>query len=251
MKLKRPIVFFDLETTGADVTKDRIVEVAALKVHPDGKKELVCRQVNPLIPIHPDATAVHGITNEMVRDKPTFKQIAKSFREFLSGCDLGGFNSDRFDIPLLVEEFARVECPLDLTGISFVDVYRIFVKNEERTLSAAYKFYTGKELENAHAADSDILATYEVLEAQIERYGLPEDLHELVSTYTDESKRVDFSGKFIRDDSGVIVFNFGKHKGKSVCAVVKADPSYYSWMMNGEFTNDTKNWLTRICQQNL
>lgn len=246
MKLNKPIVFFDLETTGVDITKDRIVEVSCLKVNIDGSKKVVTHRVNPLIPIDPKATAVHGITNDDVKDKPTFKQISKSFREWLDGCDMAGFNSNRFDVPLLVEEFARSENPLDLSNTNFIDIYTIFVKNEERTLSAAYKFYCGEELENAHSAEADILASYEVFMAQMEKYNLPDSIEEIQNMYDDRSKLVDFARKFTRNDAGEIVFNFGKYKGEVVTQVLKKNRGYYTWMMEGEFTSDTKHWLNKI-----
>lgn len=248
MKLEKPIVFFDLETTGTDISMDRIVEIAALKVYPDGSAKSTCHRVNPLIPISQGASDVHGITNEDVRDCPTFKHLAKSLASdsWIGGSDIGGYNSNRFDIPLLIEEFNRVGVPVDLTDSRFIDVYKIFIKHEERTLSAAYRFYCGKELEGAHSAEADTMATWEILQAQVEKYNLPKSISELADIY-DDVKRVDFAGRFTLSDEGEFLFNFGKYNGEPVVEVLKKNPGYYSWMLAGSFTSDTKQWLKKIC----
>ena len=249
LNLERPIAFFDLETTGIDVSKDRIVEIAVLKVHPDGNRDMKVRRINPTIPIPEEASAVHGITDEDVADMPTFDQLAKSLFIFLSDCDLAGFNSNRFDIPLLVEEFLRVGIRLDVQDRNLIDVQNIFHKQEKRTLEAAYKFYCEKELVNAHSAEADIEATYEVLEAQIERY---EDLENDMTFLHEFSKRqnfADLAGRIALDEEEQEVFNFGKHKGKRLVDVFTREPSYYSWMMNGDFPLYTKEILKDVWEK--
>lgn len=247
LKLTRPIVFFDLETTGLDITKDRIVEISLLKVNPDGTEEMLYSMINPEMPIPPQSTAVHGISNEMVADKPTFGDLAKRIAGFIENCDLGGYNCGRFDIPLLAEEFYRVEVPIDLKGDRrVVDAQVIYHKKESRTLSAAYSFYCGKELEGAHSADVDTRATYEVLKGQLDRYDdLPNDVIGL-SEYTKLNDNVDFAGRFVYDKDGKVVFNFGKFRGQEVANVLRYNPGYYEWMMQSDFPHDTKFELTRI-----
>lgn len=247
LNLKNPLVFFDLETTGINITKDRIVEISLLKVHPNGKEEIKSRRINPEMPIPPQATAIHGITDDDVKDCPTFKQVAKSLADMLEGCDLAGFNSSRFDVPMLSEEFLRAGVDFDMSKRKFVDVQIIFHKKEQRTLEAAYKFYCEKELENAHSAEADTIATYEVLKSQLDRYpDLENDVAFLSKEYSSFNNNVDFAGRIIFDENGVEVFNFGKHKGKSVAQVLRNEPSYYSWMMDGDFPLNTKQMLTKI-----
>lgn len=247
LNLKNPLVFFDLETTGINITKDRIVEISLLKVHPNGKEEIKSRLINPEMPIPAQATAIHGITDDDVKDSPTFKQVAKSLADMLEGCDLAGFNSSRFDVPMLSEEFLRAGVDFDMSKRKFVDVQIIFHKKEQRTLEAAYKFYCDKELQNAHSAEADTIATYEVLKSQLDRYpDLENDVTFLSKEYSSFNNNVDFAGRIIFDDKGVEVFNFGKHKGKPVVQVLRNEPSYYSWMMDGDFPLNTKQVLTKI-----
>lgn len=247
LNLKNPIVFFDLETTGTNIVKDRIVEISYLKVFPNGKKEVKTRRLNPEMPIPAEATAIHGITNDDVRDCSTFKQIAKSLADQIEGCDLAGFNSSRFDVPLLVEEFLRANVDIDLTKRKLIDVQVIFHKKEPRTLEAAYRFYCNKTLEDAHSAEADTLATYEVLKAQLDKYpDLENDMEKLAADFAAYNNNVDFSGRIVLDDNGVEVFNFGKHKGKSVAEVLKKEPSFYAWIMDSEFPLNTKQVLTKI-----
>ena len=246
LNLANPIVFFDLETTGVNISQDRIIEISLLKVAPNGKEESKTRRINPGIPIPPEATAIHRISNEDVKDCPTFKEIAKSLAAQIEGCDLAGFNSNRFDIPLLAEEFLRADVDIDLSKRKFVDVQTIFHKMEQRTLSAAYKFYCGKSLEDAHSAAADTFATYEVLKAQLDRYpDLKNDIR-FLSEFSCFTNNVDFAGRMIYNDKGEEVINFGKYKGRLVAEVLKADPGYYAWMMSGDFPLNTKQKLTEI-----
>lgn len=246
LQLKRPIIFFDLETTGVDTSKDRIVEISMVKVGVDGTKQVKTRRINPEMPIPAEATAVHGITDDDVRDEPTFRQIAKSLAQFIEGCDFGGFNSNRFDLPVLVEEFMRAGVEVDFKRRKFVDVQNIFHKKEQRTLVAAYKFYCDKDLENAHSAEADTLATYEVLEAQIERYGDIGTTVEELAEFSTHSESVDFAGRIALNDKGEEIFTFGKYKGQRVEDVFRREPSYYSWMMDGDFPLYTKKVITEI-----
>lgn len=246
LNLSNPIVFFDLETTGVNISKDRIVEISILKITPNGKEEGRTRRINPGMPIPPEATAIHGIGDEDVKDCPTFKEIAKSLAAQIEGCDLAGFNSNRFDIPLLAEEFLRANVDIDLSKRKFVDVQTIFHKMEQRTLSAAYKFYCGKDLDEAHSAAADTRATYEVLMAQLDRYpNLKNDIR-FLSEYSGYTNNVDFAGRLIYNDKGEEVINFGKYKGRLVEEVLRVDPGYYSWMMSGDFPLNTKQKLTEI-----
>ncbi|MDR2809380.1 MAG: 3'-5' exonuclease [Tannerellaceae bacterium] len=246
LNLKNPLVFFDLETTGVNLVKDRIVEISFVKVYPNGKEELKTRRINPGIPIPPEATVIHGISDEDVKNCPTFKEIAKSLATQIEGCDLAGFNSNRFDIPMLAEEFLRADVDIELNRRKFVDVQTIFHKMEQRTLAAAYKFYCGKDLENAHTAEADTLATYEVLKAQLDRY--PELKNEInyLSQYSSFNNNADFAGRIVYNEKKEEVINFGKYKGQLVKEVLKNDPSYYAWIMNGDFTLNTKKVLTEI-----
>jgi DNA polymerase-3 subunit epsilon len=264
LNLKRPIAFFDLETTGVNVANDRIVEIAIVKILPDGSKECKEKRINPGIPIPLESSLIHGIYDTDIADAPTFKAIGKSLAEFLKDCDLGGYNSNKFDIPVLMEEFLRAEIDFNLEGRNCVDVQNIFHQMEQRTLKAAYKFYCGKELINAHSALADIEATYEVFLAQIDRYKDAEftdkagnksvpvvnDIKAL-NDFTTVTKNVDLAGRIVWNDKGVEVFNFGKHTGKPVAEVLKQEPSYYAWMQQGDFPLYTKKVLTRIKLKNL
>ena len=240
LKLERPIAFFDLETTGVNIAKDRIVEIAVLKIQPDGQKEMKVKRINPEMPIPKESSDIHGITDEDVKDAPTFAKIAKSLYILLSDCDFAGFNSNMFDIPLLVEEFLRCGIRLDVEDKNLIDVQNIFHKKEQRTLVAGYKFYCDKDLVNAHSAEADITATYEILEAQLERYDdLDNDMKSL-HEYSQRRRFVDMVGRIALNDDDVAVFNFGKHKGKPVTQVFKEEPGYYGWLLNGDFPLYTK-----------
>ena len=246
LNLLNPIVFFDLETTGVNIAKDRIVEISVLKVLPNGKEEQRTIRVNPEMHIPEEASKVHGIYDEDVKDCPTFKEIAKSLAALIEGCDLACYNSNRFDIPLLAEEFIRADVDIDLNHRKFVDVQTIFHNMEQRTLSAAYNFYCNKELEHAHSAEADTFATYEVLKAQLDRYPELENDITFLSKFSSYNNNVDFAGRMIYNDKGQEVFNFGKYKGRLVEEILKVDPGYYSWIMNGEFPLNTKQILSRI-----
>lgn len=252
LNLKKPMVFFDLETTGTDTTNDRIVEISLIKVAPNGEKTIKTRRINPEMPIPAAATAIHHISDEDVKDCPTFRQIAKSLKDFIEGCDFGGFNSNRFDLPLLVEEFMRVGIEVDFfRRAKYVDVQNIFHKKEERTLVAAYHFYCNKELgDAAHGAEADTLATYEVLLSQIERYPDLENSVEFLSAYSSRGESADFAGKIGYNDRGEEIFTFGKYKGQSVEQIFKDNPSYYDWMMKGNFPQYTKKIITEIKLRN-
>ena len=250
LQLTRPIAFIDLETTGINITNDRIVELAIVKISPDGSKLIKRKLINPLTPIPAASSAIHGITDEMVKDAPSFKQVANEIKQFLEGCDLGGYNSNRFDIPMLLEEFLRVGIEYTVDGKKLVDVQKIFHMMEQRTLSAAYKFYCSKTLEGAHGAEADATATWEVLEAQLERYPQIGDNVESIMKFTGEDDIVDFARRFIKD-KGVEVFNFGKHKGKPVAQVLREEPQYYDWMMKGDFPINTKQKLTEMLNKTL
>ncbi len=251
LNLKRPMVFFDLETTGVDTSKDRIVEISMVKVMPDGEKITKTRKINPQMPIPPSSTAIHGITDDDVKDCPTFAQIARSLEQFIAGCDFGGFNSNKFDLPLLVEEFMRAGVDVDFKRRKFVDVQNIFHKMEQRTLVAAYKFYCDKDLTNAHSAEADTLATYEVLLSQLDRYPDLQNDVDYLAEFTTRNETADFAGRILIDEKGVEVFGFGKHRGVSVAEVFEREPSYYAWMMNGDFPLYTKKVITEIRCRNL
>lgn len=246
LNLKRPIVFFDLETTGVDTSRDRIVEISMVKVMPDGTEIVKTRRLNPQMHIPKESTAVHGITDEDVKDCPVFSQIAKSLEAFLDGCDLGGFNSNRFDLPVLVEEFMRAGLDVDFKHRKFVDVQNIFHKMEQRTLVAAYKFYCDKDLTNAHSAEADTMATYEVLKAQLDRYTQLENDIDYLSEFSSHGETVDYAGRIVYNEKGEEVFGFGKYRGQKVEEVFLNDPSYYTWMMNGDFPLYTKKVITEI-----
>ena len=246
LKLNRPICFFDLETTGIDVAKDRIVEISIFKVYPNGNKESKTWLVNPTIPIPPQSTAVHGITNEKVANEPTFKELAGQVHAMIKAADLVGFNSESFVIPLLDEEILRVEVDYDIKNRVSVDVQTIFHKKEERTLSAAYKFYCNGSLENAHSAEADTMATYEILKAQLDRYEDLENDMKTLSEFTTRKKSVDFAGFIALNAEGQEIFTFGKHKGALVDEVLDKEPGYFGWIQNAEFPLYTKKVLTGI-----
>ena len=247
LNLKKPIIFFDLETTGVNISHDRIIELSYIKVYPNGTEEEKSMRINPEMSIPAESTAIHHITDEDVADKPTFKQIAKELAKVFEGCDIAGYNSNRFDIPLLMEEFLRAGINIELSRQKFVDVQTIFPKMEQRTLSAAYKFYCNGDLENAHSANADTRATYEVLKAQLDRYPNLKNDVEFLSNFSSFNKNVDLMGRIVFNEQGVEVFNFGKYKGVSVKEVFeRRDPSYYAWMMNGDFALDTKRVITKI-----
>ncbi len=247
LKLTKPLVFFDLETTGTNISTDRIVELCYLKVLPGGNEEAKTLRINPEMHIPETSSAVHGITDADVADCPTFGEVAPGLSHVFEGSDIAGFNSNRFDVPLLVEEFLRVGVNIDLTKCRFIDVQNIFHKMERRTLSAAYQFYCGAELEDAHSALADTRATYEVLKAQLDRYEgeLQNDVAALAE-FSRMSNNVDFAGRFAYNDQGVEVFNFGKYKGIPVAEVLRTSPGYYDWMMQGDFPRNTKQVLTQI-----
>ncbi len=246
LKLTRPLVFFDLETTGTNITHDRIVEISIVKLMPDGTVVERSRRLNPEMPIPAEATAVHHITDDDVAAEPTFRQVAASLSKLLQGCDIAGFNSNRFDIPLLDQEFHRAGVDFDLDGVRFVDVQTIYHKKEPRTLVAAYRYYCGKELEEAHSALADTRATMEVLMAQLDVYDdLPVELDGL-SEFANPNRNVDLLGRLIYDDNKREVINFGKYKGRLAEEVLASDPGYYNWIMQGDFAQNTKNAFTRI-----
>lgn len=245
LELTRPIAFIDLETTGINISTDRIVEIAIVKIQTDSTQQIKRKLINPLMPIPAASSAIHGITDEMVKDAPSFKQVANELKQFMDTCDLGGYNSNRFDIPMLVEEFLRAGIDFSVEGRKMIDVQRVFHMMEQRTLSAAYKFYCNKCLEDAHSAEADARATWEILCAQIERYPHIGTSVESILKFTGEEDIVDFSRRFIRVN-GVEVFNFGKYKGKPVGEILKAEPQYYDWMMKGDFSMHTKQKLTEI-----
>jgi len=245
LQLKKPLAFIDLETTGVNLGTDRIVEIAIVKILTDGTKSIKRKLINPGIPIPKGASDVHGITDDMVKEAPPFKQVAQELKQMLDGCDLAGYNSNRFDIPLLMEEFLRAEVDFDMKSRKLLDVQNIFHKMEPRTLSAAYKFYCSKNLEGAHGAEVDAAATHEILEAQIERYPELGNNVDSVLKVIGEDQIVDFARRFIMDN-GIEVFNFGKFKGRPVADVLRSEPQYYDWMMKGDFPQHTKQKLTEI-----
>ena len=250
LQLQRPIAFIDLETTGTNLGTDRIVEIAIVKIGKDGQQQTKRKLINPEMPIPAGASDIHGITDEMVKDAPVFRQVANELKQFLENCDLAGYNSNRFDIPLLVEEFLRSGLDFEMGNRRMLDVQRIFHMMEQRTLAAAYKFYCNKSLDGAHSAEVDAVATWEVLQAQLERYPQLGDSVESVIKFTGADQVVDFARRFILSN-GVEVFNFGKHKGRPVADVLKAEPQYYDWMMKGDFPLHTKQKLTEILNRTL
>ncbi|RYH75427.1 3'-5' exonuclease [Flavobacteriaceae bacterium 144Ye] len=246
LNLTKPICFFDLETTGINISSDRIVEISILKVYPDGKEETYTKRVNPTIPIPPEVTKVHGISDADVANAPTFKEISKEVHNLIKDADLGGFNSNRFDIPLLAEEMLRADVDFDMKGRVAVDVQTIFHKMEQRTLSAAYKFYCDKNLNDAHSAEADTLATYEVLKAQVAKYDDLENDTKFLAEFSSRKKFADFAGFIAYNKKGEECFSFGKHKGKTVEAVLNDEPGYFGWLLNADFPLYTKKVLTAI-----
>ena len=246
LNLRNPLIFFDLETTGVNITKDRIVEISYIKVFPNGQEQEKTIRVNPGMPIPPEATAIHHITDEDVKDKPLFKDIAKDLSHVFEGCDIAGFNSNRFDIPLLMEEFLRAGVNFDISKRKFIDIQTIFHKMEQRTLVAAYKCYCNKDLNDAHSASADTRATYEVLKAQLDRYSSLENDVDYLSKFSSQNRNVDLAGRIVLNDQNVEVFNFGKYKGQPVEEVLRRDIGYFGWMMQGDFPQNTKNVLTNI-----
>lgn len=246
LNLKNPIIFFDLETTGINVAADRIVEISYLKVDLNGNETSKTMRINPGVPIPPKVTAIHGISDEDVKDAPSFNEVAKSLAKDFEGCDLGGYNSVKFDIPLLAEEFLRAGVEIDMKRRKFVDVQVIFMKMEPRTLSAASKYFLNKELTDAHSAEADTRATYEVLQAQLDRYGNLENDIAMLADFSAHNRNVDFAGRIVFSEEDVEVFNFGKYKGTPVKDVLERDPGYYGWIMKGDFPLYTKKVLTSI-----
>ena len=247
LNLKRPIIFFDLETTGLDIAKDRIVELCYIRVEPNGNEEARSMRINPEMHIPEVASSVHGITDDDVKDCPTFADVAPQLAATFEGCDLAGFNSNRFDLPLLAEELMKAGVNIDLSHVQAIDVQNIYHKLEKRTLAAAYKFYCGRDLENAHSALADTQATYEVLQAQLDHY--PNDLQndvDFLAEFSRMNRNIDFAGRFVYDESGKELINFGKYKGKAIKDVLSRDPGYYSWIMQGDFTLNTKQVLTKL-----
>jgi DNA polymerase-3 subunit epsilon len=259
LSLKRPIVFFDIESTGTQVAADRIVEICVLKINPDGTEEIKTRRINPTIPIPNEVSLIHGIYDDDIKDEPVFKTVAKSLADFIGDADLAGYNSNKFDVPMLLEEFYRAGIDFPMEERRLVDIQNIFHQMEQRTLVAAYRFYCNSELIGAHGAEADVRATYEVLKAQLDRYkdavytdkqgnqSMPvvNDM-EALSNFSTNKDWVDFGGRMVYDKDGVELFNFGKHKGKKVVDVLTREPSYYDWMMNGDFALSTKKALERI-----
>ena len=263
LNLKNPLVIFDLETTGIKVAEDRIVEYSFVKINPDQTKEVITQRINPTIPIPHETSLIHGIYDEDIADAPTFKMVAKNLAKWLEGCDLGGFNVIKFDVPMLVEEFLRVDVNFEIKNRKLIDAQRFFHLMEKRNLSAAYKFYCGKDLDNAHSAEADTLATVEVFEAQVEKYQnmeVTDNLGKKLGTFENDmdtlhqltfSRMADLAGRLVYNQKDEVVFNFGKHRGKPVTEILKKEPSYYDWMMKGDFTRDTKRRLTEIKLQML
>ena len=246
LKLKNPLVFFDLETTGTNIVSDRIVEISYLKISPNGMEESKTMRINPGCPIPAESSAIHGIYDQDVANAPVFKAVAKMIAKDIEGCDLAGYNSNRFDIPLLAEEFLRADVDIDLMKRKFVDVQVVFHKMEQRTLSAAYQFYCEKNLEDAHTAEADTKATYEVLKAQLDRYPDLQNDVEFLSKFTSFNRNVDFAGRIVYNDKDEEIINFGKYKGQKVEDVLRNDMGYYGWMMQGDFPLYTKKVLTNI-----
>jgi DNA polymerase-3 subunit epsilon len=245
LQLKKPLAFIDLETTGTNHGTDRIIEIAIVKILPDGTRSVKRKIINPEMPIPSASSEIHGFTDAMVKDAPVFKQVAQELKQMLDGCDIAGYNSNRFDIPLLVEEFLRAGVEFDIKGRKLVDVQKIFHQMEQRTLTAAYKFYCNKVLESAHSAEADASATHEILVAQLDRYPVLGNSVDTVLKAIGEEIIVDFARRFVFEN-GVEVFNFGKFKGRPVSDVLRAEPQYYDWMMKGDFPQHTKQKLTEI-----
>ncbi len=258
LNLKKPLAVFDLEATGTDIVDDRIVEIAIVKAHPNGEIQTKQQLINPSVHIPADSSAVHGIYDEDVQDAPTFKQVAKELLEFFKGCDLAGFSVLKFDVPMLVEEFLRVDMDFDLKNKRVIDAQRIFHLMEKRNLAAAFRFYCQQDLEGAHSAEADTMATYEIIKAQVQRYqgmDVMDNLGKKLGTVDNDmqsladitgSKMVDLAGRFVFNNQNVEVFNFGKYRGKSIVKILEKEPQYYDWIMNGKFPRDTKRKLTEI-----
>ncbi len=251
LNLKRPVAFIDLETTGVNLSSDRIVEIAIIKVLPDGERQVKRKLINPEMLIPKQSSDIHGITDEMVKDAPTFKQSGNEIKQYLENCDLGGYNSNRFDIPMLMEEFLRAGMEVDLSDRRMIDVQHIFYSMEPRTLTAAYKFYCQKELVDAHSAEADVQATIDVLLAQLDRYKNLGNSIDSILEVIGEEKIVDYARRFSFDDKGREVFNFGKFKGRPVADVLKTEPQYYDWMMKGDFPLHTKKKLTELFNRSM
>ena len=250
LQLTRPICFIDLETTGINISIDRIVEIAIVKIGLDGTKQVKRRLVNPEMPIPKASSDVHGITDEMVKDAPSFKMLANEIKQFMEGSDIGGYNSNRFDVPILNEEFLRAGIQVDIESRKLLDVQKVFHMMEQRTLSAAYQFYCHKTLQDAHTAEADATATWEILEAQILKYPQIGNTVDSIVKFTGEDEIIDFARRFVYEN-GIPVFNFGKHKGKAVIQVLKEEPQYYDWMMKGDFALHTKQKLTEILNKSI
>jgi DNA polymerase III subunit epsilon len=251
LQLKRPVAFLDLETTGVNLSYDRIVEIAIIKVMPDGSRQAKRKLINPEKPIPKESSNIHGITDEMVKDAPTFKQAGNEIKQFLEHCDLGGYNSNRFDIPMLMEEFLRAGMEVDLSDRRMIDVQHIFYTMEPRTLTAAYKYYCQKELVDAHSAEADVHATIDILEAQLKRYEKLGNNIDSILGVIGEEKIVDYARRFCYDDKDNEIFNFGKYKGRLVSEVLRSEPQYYDWMMKGDFPLHTKKKLTELLNRTL
>ena len=245
LQLKRPIACVDLETTGVSITQDRIIEISIVKLYPDGKEEIRTRRINPQMPIPKEASAIHGIFDEDVANEPTFKELANGIKQFLDNCDLCGFNSNKFDFPILTEEFLRAGMDVNFRDRHLVDVQQIFFKKEPRNLAAALKFYCNKEIQNAHSAEADALATVEILKAQLDYYDDLENDVEFLGNFSKGDDFLDYSRR-IKLNNGIPVFNFGNYKDKAVAEVLKKEPQYYDWMMKGDFALDTKNVVSRL-----
>ncbi len=246
LNLTKPVIFFDLETTGTNITQDRIVEISLIKVMPNGEEFERTRRINPGIPIPAEATAVHHITDEDVADAPRFSQIAKDLAHIFEGCDIAGFNSNKFDVPMLAEEFLRAGVKFDFTKPRYIDVQNIFHKKEQRTLVAAYRFYCGKELDDAHSANADTRATYEVLKAQLDHYDDLQNDMQYLADYSTHAHNADLMGRLVYDDQKREIINFGKYKGQVAEDVLRRDPGYYNWIMQGDFAQNTKDVFTNI-----
>jgi DNA polymerase-3 subunit epsilon len=251
LNLTRPVAFIDLETTGVNLSSDRIVEIAIIKVLPDGERQVKRKLINPEMPIPKQSSDIHGITDEMVKNAQTFKQAGNEIKQFLENSDLGGYNSNRFDIPMLMEEFLRAGMDVDLSNRRMIDVQHIFYTMEPRTLTAAYKFYCQKELIDAHSAEADVQATIDVLLAQLDRYDILGNSIDTILSAIGEEKIVDYARRFSFDEKGREIFNFGKFKGRPVADVLKTEPQYYDWMMKGDFPLHTKKKLTELLNRTL
>ncbi len=246
LNLKKPLCFFDIESTGVNVVKDRIVEISILKIFPNGNRESRTWLVNPGIPIPPEVVAIHGISDEKVAQEPTFKELAHRIHDMIKDADLAGYNSNKFDIPMLAEEFLRAEVDFDFSKKKSVDVQNIFHKKEQRTLSAAYRFYCDKNLEDAHSAEADTLATYEILKSQLDRYSDLENNVDFLAQFSNRFRAADFAGFIILNEEDVECFSFGKYKNQAVEEVLDKDPGYYGWIQNADFPLYTKKVLTAI-----